>query len=438
MENYGKKYGYVAIICSSLAYACGGGGGGGGGCELFEAPKEKVVYCNDNMGTVLQWKENFCGATPSDVCSMYFHGDLGHDNLYPDATIENVPDGFSEGLPVPACVCDYGNVTGDACIEGHNQDGTPTASAGDGQNSDSTPTTSAGDGEAGDGGDPTDGSDPEVYICLKADEKCAKINYALSPLLDDWDECWSEPPPCVEALNQADAIKQCEKKCSDRQGEIVAEVAMFNANEDNDDDHVVKFPLDCKYDDDPPDGRPRLAIDTDICTPPIDNDALPVWGGESPIYSYRGRMSLTDVSGGSTNVENMWGYLAYKTFTCGPRSCAIRFDAIEGLADDVSGIYTDGAGNRHRYAFGDLDLRLVQAVEGIYYPASGAIEFSGVPFAFMLSTTEVTTEFLTHGDIETVAVATSASGRLTTTGSLTLTLEYAGTYGSGTLTLSVR
>ena len=81
-------------------------------------------------------------------------------------------------------------------------------------------------------------------------------------------------------------------------------------------------------------------------------------------------------------------------------------------------------------------MRLVQAVEGAYYPAKGAIEFSGVPFAFMLGTREVRTDFSTLGKIETVAVATSASGHLSASGELTLTLNYAGTYGSGTLTLN--
>jgi hypothetical protein len=423
MANQKQRFGYAVIITASVAYACGGGGGGGGGgCTLFEAPKAKVVYCNDAQGTVLQWNEFFCAATPAEVCSVYFHGDLNHDGEYPDATIENAPEGGSEGFPVPSCVCDYGNVVSDACIDGQNQD--------------STPTTSAGNDETGDTPEPTGGDDPEVYICLKADEKCAKVNYAFSPLLDDWSECWSDPPPCVEATSQADAIKQCEKKCVDRQGEIAAEVAKYNADEDNDDDKIIKLPLDCKYDDDPPEGRPRLATDTDACAPAANNGALPVWGGETPLHAYSGKMSLTDVSGGGAEMANMWGYLSYETFDCKDRSCAIRFDAIEGLADDVSGTYTDRAGAVHHYTLADLDLRLVQAVEGIYYPAEETIEFSDVPFAFILSTTEASADFAALGHIETVAVATRAWGMLTTTGELTLNLSYVGTYGSGTLTLN--
>lgn len=387
-------------------------------------PIAKVVYCNDAQGTVLQWNEEFCAATPAEVCSVYFYGDLNHDDGYPNATIENGPPGGSEGLPVPACVCNYGNVVSDACIAGQNQD--------------STPTTSAGDGETGDTPDPTGGDDPEVYICLKADEKCAKINYVFSPLLDNWNECWSDPPPCVEANNQADAIKQCEKKCTDRQGEIAAEVAMFNADVDNADDQIVKSPLDCKYDDDPQEDRPRLATATDVCGPSADDNTLPAWGGETPLYAYSGKMSLTDVSGGAAEMTDMWGYLAYEAFDCKNEACTIRFDAIEGLADDMVGTYTDGAGDVHRYALADLDLRLVQAVEGTYYPAKETIEFSDVPFAFMLSTAEVKTEFGTFGHIETVAVATRASGRLTRAGELTLALNYVGTYGSGTLTLNAR
>lgn len=80
----------------------------------------------------------------------------------------------------------------------------------------------------------------------------------------------------------------------------------------------------------------------------------------------------------------------------------------------------------------------MQAVEGNYDASSGVIEFPGVPFAFMLSTKEARTDIVTLADIETVAVATSASGTLSASGDLTLNLEYAGTYGSGTLTLSRR
>lgn len=431
MAKRSKNFGYAAIVAASVGYACGGSGGSNGGdegCALYEAPKSKLVRCNDSQDTVLQWKEAYCGATPAGVCSMYFYGDLNHGSDYPDATVEESTDEGVEGLPVPACVCDYGNVVNNSCINGQNQGGTPTTGASDDEDT--------GNVETGADTDPTGGPEPEMYICLKADEKCAKINYVLSPLLDDWSECWSDPPPCVEANDPNDAITQCEKKCTDRQGEIATEVSMFNMDVDNADDEVIKSPLDCKYGDDPPADRPRVALKTDTCTPPAKKDVLPVWGGETSLYAYSGRASLTDVTGGSAQMDNMWGYLAYETYACDKHSCTIRFDAIEGLADDLSGAYTDATGGFHRFSFAELDMRLVQAVEGVYYPAEGAIEFSGVPFAFMLGTREVRTDFSTLGKLETVAVATSASGHLSASGELTLTLNYAGTYGSGTLTLN--
>lgn len=317
------------------------------------------------------------------------------------------------------------------CSEDQNQN-TPTTTAGTNDTSEEPEPT------GGEEPEPTGGEEPEVYICVKADEKCAKINYVLDPLLDDWNECWADPPPCVEAIDQDDAIKQCEKKCTDRQGEIAAEVAMYNADVDNADDEIIKSQIDCDYDDDPPADRPRPAVDTDVCTPPANNEALPVWGGETPMLAYSGTASLTDVSGGSAGLANLWGYLAYETFACDKRSCIIRFDAIEGLAHDLSGTYTDGASNVYEYTLQDLDVRLVQAVEGVYYPERGTIVFPDVPFAFMLSTTGVKTDLASFGNLETVAVASGASGSLTKKGELTLNLSYAGTHGSGTLTLQTR
>lgn len=189
--------------------------------------------------------------------------------------------------------------------------------------------------------------------------------------------------------------------------------------------------------DDPPADRPQVKGEYDECTAPTDTNVLPVWGGDTPFYAYHGSLSLADSSGGSTSYGDFWGYLAYAVdpaCTSTSSFCAIHFDALEGIAQDVSGFYTDAAGSTYGYSIDDLDISLVQAVEGIYYPARGTITFPNTPFGFIVSASAISAVGSSLGATASLAIASSASASLSSAG-LTMYLNYSNGNGSGTLAL---
>lgn len=183
-----KSYTYSFVLSASVAYACGGGSGGSGGsgCGTLGNEYGLLIHCEDADTTVLWYGETYCAQPPKEICSAYFHhGDESFKEDYPNAWSEPYNHSDHSGYPVPACLCDYGQLAHDFCLDDQNQSGEPTTGA-PGEGGETT-------GEGGEDGGDTDTTGPaiptELNICNKADVKCAAINCAFDPLFNDLVEC---------------------------------------------------------------------------------------------------------------------------------------------------------------------------------------------------------------------------------------------------------
>lgn len=176
---------------------------------------------------------------------------------------------------------------------------------------------------------------------------------------------------------------------------------------------------------------PRLKTSADDCD--TDTNYLIAWGGSSAIRPFSASAVLGTSSGGSTSSRGLVGYIAYESTNCTTTQCDVTIDALEGVRQDVAGIFTDASGAQTSYLIEDLDFRMTQDVHGILNLRSRNVVFPADPFAGILWLGGYTVEGVPLGSWAS-PIFVSQVGTLSTNGDLTLNLTFNWADGAFTTT----
>ncbi len=433
----------VFAVLAALVPACGSPPPGAEGGDPNYPAKGVEVWCNYNGQKGFAYlciEEIICPkATAANVCSLYFSGDLNHADLWKESELMGpCNDGIvvAPDYPQAPCACDHGTPAQNdqLCdvpppLDVYDYpDGYPYPPGTDPVDP-TGPTT-------GDEDVTTGGEEPElkVYVCgdpLTVQQKCVFYNHVTDPLLDPDKLCWVNPQQpdnytvCLSAFDDADALGKCTTKCTDFTEHAKGEIASHKPV-----DEPVPPDIDCVLD-----GIgevPRVKTAGDVCD--TDTNYLIAWGGTSVIRPFSASAVLGTSSGGSTSSRGLAGYIAYESADCTATQCDVTIDALEGVQQDVAGIFTDASGAQTSYLIEDLDFRMTQDVHGILNLRSRNVVFPADPFAGILWLDSYAVEGVPMGSWASPIFVSQAVGALSTNGDLTLNLTFNWADGAFTTT----
>ncbi|MCY1061806.1 hypothetical protein [Nannocystis sp. SCPEA4] len=406
-----------------------------------------LVYCkyqDGNLWAILCWQEIGCGASPAQVCSQYYSGDLDHEYLWKDSYLDNSgyegycndgPNSPGVDIPeIPPCACDWDDpmgqeVSNTGVYRCTNEWPPPTLFGwpedypipGKGTETETT-------------GQPTE----TTYVCDDtARTKCVEIwDVSPSELLET--HCWIDPPtipaalvPCEITWDATPPTAACESRCNALRTAIQADVDSHNAIF-TDDPWVLKDGNGGTLDAGEPDCSLTLRemTENDVCS--FNKEYLSVWGGTTTLTPVRAAAALT-VPGGSTGTTAIVGYVGYEVSQCTPADCEITFDALEGHLSSVPGIFTDATGAQTSYVLDDLQFQLAQVVRGQLIRTRGAITFPNEPLVGIIHASGYSLAGVPMGPLEATLPVQMAAGTLYND---RLTLNLAVTLPDGVFTIT--
>ena len=274
-------------------------------------------------------------------------------------------------------------------------------------------------------GDPTTGEASEWLCTIHSQTKCVATNYTIDPFPTTTNYCWVDPnqpdnvQQCVVADDVEGAKAACKVACDKVLTDVNMNIVTYNMFYDPDIE-VVGSAIDCTFDDVPLGDEPMLLGGGYQCAPKY--NALVAWEGSTVLKSMRATVGLATSTGGSTGYGNTLGYMGYGVSGCAGGTCLVTIDAIETLAGDVPGIFTDAAGAQTTYLLEDVDLHLYQEVHGTLYQSRGTVVFPTEPFVGGLAVGDAIVAGASLGPWEATQVLTQATGSMSSTGALTLNL----------------